>query len=84
LAFAVLSTCVLCLAKARRTAGMFANCFALVLLVVLSLHKQAFINYYFAVIGALLVAVVAGGGEAMPKISSRQAASVTASSSAVR
>jgi hypothetical protein len=84
LGFAVLSTCALCLAKARRTAGMFANCFALVLLVVLSLHKQAFINYYFAVIGALLVAVAAGGGEAMPKISSRQAASVTASSSAVR
>jgi hypothetical protein len=47
---------------------MFANCFALVLLVLLSLHKQAFINYYFAVIGALLVAVAAGQGQGMPDI----------------
>jgi hypothetical protein len=54
------------------------------MLILLSLHKQAFINYYFTVIGALLVAVVAGEREAMSTISNRKAASVPAASSALR
>ena len=83
LALAVLSTCALCLAKARRTAGIFANCFALVLLVLLSLHKQAFINYYFTVIGALLVAMVAGQGQGMGNIHGEMLAARGASSSAL-
>jgi hypothetical protein len=57
---AVLTACIWCLAKAARSAAMFATCFAFVLLVLLSLHKQAFINYYFTAIGGLLVAGVAG------------------------
>ena len=83
LALAVLSACALCLAKARRTAGMFANCFALVFLVLLALHKQAFINYYFTVIGALLVATVAGQGQGMRNIHGETLAARGASSSAV-
>lgn len=83
LALAVLSACAVCLAKARRTAGMFANCFALVLLVLLSLHKQAFINYYFTVIGALLVAVAAGQGQGIPDIHGERMAARGASSSAL-
>lgn len=84
LAVAVLSACAWCLARAARTAASFANCFAFVMLILLSLHKQAFINYYFTVIGALLVAVVAGEREAMSTISNRKAASVPAASSALR
>ena len=83
LALAVLSACALCLAKARRTAGMFANCFALVFLFLLALHKQAFINYYFTVIGALLVATVAGQGQGMPNIHGERVAATSASSSSL-
>jgi hypothetical protein len=46
------------LARAPRQASAFAGCFALVMLVFFCLNKQAFVNYYFLVIGAMLLAAV--------------------------
>ena len=49
---------VWCLARAPRRANSFAGCFALAMLVFFCLNKQAFVNYYFLVIGAMLLAAV--------------------------
>jgi uncharacterized membrane protein len=56
IALAVIAAIAWCLVRAPRNPAMFAACFGLVLLVMLALHKQGFINYYFLVIGSLLVA----------------------------
>lgn len=63
---AVLSACFWCLAKARREPSMFACCFAFLFLVLLALHKQAFVNYYFLVVGAMLQAAIAAKPVAAP------------------
>lgn len=81
---AVLTACAWCLVKAKRSTAMFVTCFALVLLVLLSLHRQAFINYYFTVIGGLLLAVVAGQRQGILNIPGEGVADAGAASSAVR
>jgi hypothetical protein len=55
---AVLATILWCLRTAARRPAAFPGCFALVLLVFFCLNKQAFVNYYFLVIGASLLAAV--------------------------
>ncbi|HKW24377.1 MAG TPA: hypothetical protein VJN48_01255 [Terriglobales bacterium] len=49
------------LVKAPRRPNGFAGCFALVMLVFFCLNKQAFVNYYFLVISAMLLAAVIQG-----------------------
>ena len=49
------------LLKAPRRSSAFAGCFALVMLIFFCLNKQAFVNYYFLVIGATLLAAVMQG-----------------------
>lgn len=55
---ATLAATVWSLARAPRRTNAFAGCFALMMLVFFSLNKQAFVNYYFLVIGAILLAAV--------------------------
>lgn len=55
---ATAGTIVWSLARVPRQANAFAGCFALVMLVFFCLNKQAFVNYYFLVIGAILLAAV--------------------------
>lgn len=57
-AVAVAGVTVWSLLRAPRHPAGFAGCFALVMLVFFSLNKQAFVNYYFLVIGAALVAAI--------------------------
>jgi uncharacterized membrane protein len=52
--------------RAPRTPAAFAAAMALTLLVTILLSKQAFINYYFMVSGALLIAAVAWPTELGP------------------
>jgi len=65
---AVLATIIWCLRTAPRRPGAFPGCFALVLLVFFCLNKQAFVNYYFLVIGASLLAAVMADLPAEPAI----------------
>lgn len=55
---AVLAAVIWCLRAAPRRPAAFPGCFAFVLLVFFCLNKQAFVNYYFLVIGASLLAAV--------------------------
>jgi hypothetical protein len=48
------------LLRMHRQTHSFAGGFALVTLIFFCLNKQAFVNYYFLVIGAVLLAAVAG------------------------
>jgi hypothetical protein len=52
-------TAIILALRAPRTPAAFAAAVALTLLVTILLSKQAFINYYFMVSGALLIAAVA-------------------------
>lgn len=55
---AVFATIMWSLRATRPRPAAFPGCFALVLLVFFCLNKQAFVNYYFLVIGAALLAAV--------------------------
>lgn len=60
-------TAIVLAVRAPRTPPAFAACVGLTLLVTILLSKQAFMNYYFLVSGALLIAAVAWPTEFGPK-----------------